>query len=66
MTKTDEVRSQVTWNWLKTGTLNNQTEGMLMAAKNQALRTNNIMSNAEKVFHPYVDCAEKVRKQCGC
>ena len=33
MRKTDKVRSQETWNWLKTGLLKKGTEGMLMGTR---------------------------------
>ena len=40
MSKKDKVRSQETWNWLKTALLKKETEGMLMDAQDEALRTN--------------------------
>ena len=46
--KTEEVRSQETWNWLRKGTMKKETEGMLMAAQDQALRTNSIKSRIDK------------------
>ena len=59
------MRSQETWNWLKTGTLKKEIEGMLMAAQMQALRKSYIKSNVDKqiVSPVYVACAEKERKQ---
>ena len=59
------VRSQETWNWLKTGTLKKEIEGMLMAAQMQALRKSYKKSNVDKqiVSPVYVACAEKERKQ---
>ena len=59
------MRSQETWNWLKTGTLKKEIEGMLMAAQMQALRKSYIKSNVdEQIVSPvYVACAEKERKQ---
>ena len=70
MKKTDELMTQETQNWLKTGLLKKETEGMLMAALDQALTTNSIKGKADSMPHLYVDCAEKERKHynhsCGC
>ena len=45
---TEEIRDYKSWNWLKRGTLKKETEGTLMAAQNQALRTNAIKSRIDK------------------
>ena len=37
---TEEVRDPDSWDWLKTGTIKKETEGLLTAAQDQALRTN--------------------------
>ena len=37
---TEEIKDKDSWNWLKKGTLKKETEGVLMAAQDQALRTN--------------------------
>lgn len=49
MRKADGVRSQETCNKLKTGTRKKETEGILMAAQDQTLRTNNIKSKVYKM-----------------
>ena len=36
---TEKVRDPLTWDWLKKGYLKKETEGMIMAAQDQALRT---------------------------
>ena len=46
---TEDVRHESTWNWLKKGTLKKETEGMIMAAQDQALRTNQIKNRIDKV-----------------
>ena len=45
---TEEIRDDKSWNWLKRGTLKKETEGTLMAAQDQALRTNAIRSRIDK------------------
>ena len=45
---TEEIRDHKSWNWLKRGTLKKETEGTLMAAQDQALRTNAIKSRIDK------------------
>ena len=45
---TEEIRDDKSWNWLKRGTLKKETEGTLMAAQDQALRTNAIKSRIDK------------------
>ena len=45
---TEEIRDHESWNWLKRGTLKKETEGTLMAAQDQALRTNAIKSRIDK------------------
>ena len=37
---TEEVRDPDSWDWLKRGTIKKETEGLLTAAQDQALRTN--------------------------
>ena len=46
--KIDQVQSQETWNWIKTGSFKKETEGMLMTAQDQALKTNIIKSKVHK------------------
>ena len=45
---TEEIRDDKSWNWLKRGALKKETEGTLMAAQDQALRTNAIKSRIDK------------------
>ena len=59
MRKTDEERSQETWNWLKIRFLKKETEGMLMAAQDQALRTNSIKSKVDSVSPVCRLCGER-------
>ena len=59
MKEIDEVRSQETLNWLKTRLLKKETEGMLMAAQDQALIINSIKSKVDRVPDPFIYFAEK-------
>ena len=43
------IISSDSWEWLRKGTLKKETEGMLMAAQDQALRTNAIKSRIDKM-----------------
>ena len=38
---------EITWNWLKNGYLKKETEGFIMAAQDQAIRTNAINSDSK-------------------
>ena len=44
----EEKRDKISWNWLKNGDLKKETEGMLMAAQDQALRTRHIRKVIDK------------------
>ena len=46
--KKTEFRDKQTWDWLKIGNLKKATEGMLMAAQEQALRTKSIQYHIDK------------------
>ena len=47
--ETTDVRDEEnSWNWLKNGYLKKETEGTILAAQDQALRTNWIKSNVDK------------------
>ena len=39
---------EITWNWLKNGYLKKETEGFIMAAQDQAIRTNAIKAMINK------------------
>ena len=45
----DKTDNYITWSWLKNGELKKETEGFLMAAQDQALRTNAIKAKIDKV-----------------
>lgn len=66
MRKADEKRSQETWNWLETGTLKKETQRMLMAMQDQALRTNDIKSKVKKqsVSSLHTLCGEREEIIC--
>ena len=46
--QTQECRDEETWRWLKAGELEKETEGLLMAAQTQSLRTNAIKAKIDK------------------
>ena len=46
--QTDEVASNNTWVWLQQGHLKKETEGLLMAAQSQSLRTNAVKAKIDK------------------
>ena len=56
---TEEVRSEESWSWIREGFLKTETEGMIFAAQEQAIRTNWIKKNIDKQ-----DVSEKCRV-CG-
>ena len=41
---------EITWNWLKNGYLKKETEGFIMAAQDQAIRTNAIKAKDTQDF----------------
>ncbi len=45
---TEEVASSKSWNWLKSGELKKETEGLITAAQDQSLRTNVMKAKIEK------------------
>ena len=45
---TEEVASSKSWNWLKSGELKKETEGLITAAQDQSLRTNVMKARIEK------------------
>ena len=45
--QTKEVAGNESWNWLKVRDLKKETEGLITAAQDQALRTNVIKANIE-------------------
>ena len=46
--QTEEIRVDATWDWLRKGDLKKETEGMITAVQDQALRTNAIKAKVEK------------------
>ena len=45
----DKTDNYITWSWLKNGELKKETEGFLIAAQDQVLRTNAIKAKIDKV-----------------
>ena len=45
--ETEEVRSEKTWGWIRKTYLRKETEGLVFAAQEQALRTNWIRKNID-------------------
>ncbi|XP_063604907.1 uncharacterized protein LOC134780228 [Penaeus indicus] len=45
---TEDGRHRLTWDWLKKGIIKKETEGLIMAAQDQALRTNAIKKYIDK------------------
>ena len=46
--KTDSKRNEKTWAWLQRGELKRETEALITAAQDQAIRTNYIKANIDK------------------
>ena len=46
--QTREIHDPESWGWLRDGELKKETEGLIMAAQTQLLRTNTIKANIEK------------------
>ena len=46
--QTDDVASDKTWLWLLQGHMKKETEGLLMAAENQSLRTNAVKAKIDR------------------
>ena len=42
------MRDPDSWDWLKRGTIKKETEGLITAAQDQAVRTNNIKNRMDK------------------
>jgi hypothetical protein len=54
---TKEIRDEeATWQWLRKGTLKKETEGMILAAQNQALRTKWMRHHIDKEFEISPTC----------
>ena len=53
---TEDERHEMTWDWLKKGIIKKETEGLIMAAQDQALRT-----NAMKKYIDKTDVSPKCR-----
>ena len=66
MMEMDEIASENSWSWLRTGYLKKETEGLLVAAQNQALRTNAIKAKIDKSQEnslKFVACATRRTKR---
>ena len=46
--ETEDQSNEETWSWLKQGSLKRETEALIIAAQDQALRTNNIKATIDK------------------
>ena len=46
--QTEDVRDGASWDWLMRGDLKKETEGLIIAAQDQALRTNAFKAKIEK------------------
>ena len=59
--KTKDLSSNDTWQWLKRGELKKETDGMIMAAQDQALRTRCIQSDIDEtnIFRKCRICNQK-------
>ena len=57
-----EDLSGVSWNWMRTGELKKETEGLIFAVQDQALRTNAIKT---KMYHPNAECVVVTMKLCS-
>ena len=49
--KTEKDAAKETWQWIKRGSLNEETESLIIAAQDQALRTNYRKAKLEKSAH---------------
>ena len=54
--KEPEVRSEETWGWIRRGYLKKETENLIFAAQEKALRTNWIRKNIDE---------QEVSEKCG-
>ena len=77
--KNTQGKDKKSWDWLKKGNLKKETEGLLMAAQDQALRTNNVKCHIDKqnisplcrmcrerdetVSHITAECSKLAQKQ---
>ena len=46
--QTEDVRNKTSWNWMQKGDLKKETEMLITAAQDQALRTNAVKAHIEK------------------
>ncbi|XP_063588859.1 uncharacterized protein LOC134766032 [Penaeus indicus] len=69
--QTTYVAGEDSWRWLKNGFLKKETEGLILAAREQALRTNSIKHSIDKTLVTTLcrlcgDSTETVRHISGC
>ena len=61
--QTEENAAKETWQWMKRGSLKRETESLIIAAQDQALRTNYRKAKIEKVLtYQCADCAKRKKK----
>ena len=58
--QTDDVRGRASWDWLRKGDLKKETEGFIMAAQEQALRT-----NATHILRPKLTNKRFIHSACS-
>ena len=58
------LASGKTWNWLRKGDLKKETEGLIIAAQDQSLRTNAFKARVEKAGLSFVQDVQGGRRDC--
>ena len=48
--ETEEIKTEISWNWLTKGDLKRETESLLIAAQDQVLNTNSVKRNIYKCW----------------
>ena len=61
--ETEELSSE-SWSWIRIGGLKKETEGLIFAAQDQAIRTNVMKPRLRnRTFQQRVECVETMMKQ---